>query len=207
MTRRRPGNPYQKPDRFSRQAKEEGYAARSVYKLQDIQRRTRLLRPGQRVVDLGCAPGSWLGYAAEQVGARGVVVGVDLEEPTVRPGPVIVRSVLEVEPAEILEALGGPADVLLSDMAPRTTGDTFGDHVRQIELANRALTVALAVLAPGGAFVCKVFDGEEAHAFVQSIRPHFAETRRVRPEAVRQNSREFFVVATGFVPPPPAPAA
>lgn len=201
MTRRRAGNPYRKPDRFTQKAREEGFAARSVYKLQDIQRRTRLLKPGQRVVDLGCSPGSWLGYAAGEIGPRGVIVGVDIEEPTVRPGPVIVRSVLEVEPAEIMDALGGRADVVLSDMAPRTTGDTFGDHVRQIELATRALTLACALLEPGGSFVCKVFDGEEAHAFVQSVRPHFAETRRVRPEAVRQNSREFFVVATGFVAP------
>lgn len=203
---RRPENPYQKPDRFTIQAKEEGYAARSVFKLKEIQASHRLLRPGQRVVDLGCSPGSWLVYAAEQVGSRGVVVGVDIQEPTARPGPFLLRSVLEVTPEELSAALGGPADVVLSDMAPNTTGDPTGDHFLQVELASRARDLALALLAPGGAFVCKVFDGQDAHPFVMSLRPHFTEVKRARPEAVRKNSREFFVVATGFRGAPAAPS-
>lgn len=207
MSRGRPSkgggraNPYRKPDRFTVQAKEEGYAARSVFKLKEIQQRLRILKPGQRVVDLGCSPGSWLAYVAEIVGRTGTVVGVDLTVPNVAPGTILVKSVLEVAPEELLAALGGRADVLLSDMAPLTTGDTSGDHFAQIELASHARDLALAVLAPGGAFVCKVFDGADAHAFVQSLRPHFAETKRVRPEAVRQNSREFFVVSTGYSGP------
>ncbi len=193
-------NPYRKPDRFTVQAKDEGYAARSVFKLKEIQQRLRVLKPGQRVVDLGCSPGSWLAYVAEVVGRSGVVVGVDITVPKVTPGPVIVKSVLEVTAEELVAALGGRADVVLSDMAPLTTGDTSGDHFAQLELATRARDLAFEILAPGGAFVCKVFDGEDAHAFVQSLRPRFAETKRVRPEAVRQNSREFFVVSTGYSP-------
>jgi 23S rRNA (uridine2552-2'-O)-methyltransferase len=200
VSRKRPSNPYRKPDRFTRQAKEEGYAARSVFKLREIQQRCRILRPGQRIVDLGCAPGSWLAYAAEVAGPSGVVLGVDIEEPTVRPGPVLVKSVYDVTADEIVAALGGPADVVLSDMAPRTTGDPTGDHFVQIELATRAFELACAVLAPGGAFACKVFDGQDAHGFVQRVRASFGELRRVRPEAVRQNSREFFVVAMGYAP-------
>jgi 23S rRNA (uridine2552-2'-O)-methyltransferase len=201
-------NPYRRPDRFTVEAKEQGYAARSVFKLREIQDRLRILHPGQRVVDLGCSPGSWLAYAAEQVGARGLVLGVDIEEPTGfprdgRPGPVLVKSALEVTPEEILEALGGPADVVLSDMAPRTTGDPTGDHFVQIELATRALELAAAVLAPGGTFVCKVFDGQDAPAFANAVRARFDELKRQRPEAVRQNSREFFLVALGFKPPAP----
>lgn len=192
---RRGKNPY-RGDRFTAKAKEEGYAARSVYKLQEIQRRTSLLRRGQRVVDLGCHPGSWARYVAEQVGDSGVVVGVDLEETAIPRGRFLHRSVMELTPQELNEALGGLADVVLSDMAPRTTGDTFGDHVRQIELAQQAVHLALGVLRVGGHLVLKVFDGEDAHAFVQSIRPHFTHVKRVKPEAVRQVSREFFLVCT-----------
>jgi 23S rRNA (uridine2552-2'-O)-methyltransferase len=196
---RRVDNPYKKPDRFTIQAKEEGYAARSVFKLKEIQARHRVFRPGMRVVDLGCSPGSWLVYAAEQVGRSGVVVGVDIQEPTAKPGPVLVKSVLDVTSAELREALGGHgASVVLSDMAPNTTGDPTGDHFLQLELAGKARDLALELLEPGGAFVCKVFDGQDAHPFVLSLRPHFAEVKRARPEAVRKNSREFFVVATGF---------
>ncbi|MEQ1568599.1 MAG: RlmE family RNA methyltransferase [Myxococcota bacterium] len=201
MSRKKPANPYRKPDRFAVQAKEEGYAARSVFKLREIDQRARLLRPGQRVVDLGCSPGSWSTYAAERVGGRGVVLGVDIDEPAVRAGPVLVKSVLEVTADEILAALGGPPDVFLSDMAPRTTGDPSGDHYIQIELATRAFELAEATLVDGGSFVCKVFDGTDAHAFVQRIRARFTDTKRVRPEAVRQNSREFFVVSTGKLGP------
>lgn len=196
-------NPYKKPDRFTIQAKEEGYAARSVFKLKEIQARHRLLRPGQRVVDLGCSPGSWLVYAAEQVGRTGIVVGVDIQEPTARPGPVIVKSVLEVTADELRAALGGHgANVVLSDMAPNTTGDPTGDHFLQVELASTARDLAFALLEPGGSFVCKVFDGQDAHPFVVSLRARFDEVKRARPEAVRKNSREFFVVATGFRPAP-----
>lgn len=193
MARRR--NPYKGRDRFTTQAHAEGYAARSVYKLSEIQRRFRVLGRGQRVVDLGCSPGSWWRYAAEQVGASGVVVGVDIYEPEVEAGPWLHRSVLDVTAEELREALGGPADVVLSDMAPRTTGDPFGDHVRQIELATRALELAGEISEPGAHFVCKVFDGEDAHAFVMSVRAAYETVKRVRPKAVRKNSREFFVVA------------
>jgi 23S rRNA (uridine2552-2'-O)-methyltransferase len=197
--RNRPANPYKRPDRFAKKAQGEGYAARSVYKLEEIVRRTRVLRRGDKVVDLGCSPGSWMAFAADAVGPSGRVLGVDIEEPKVHLGPVIVRSVLDVTADEIRDALGGPANAVLSDMAPRTTGDTFGDHVRQIELARAAHQLARELLAPGGSFVCKVFDGEEAHAFVQEVRTVFEETRRVRPEAVRTNSREFYVVGLGRV--------
>lgn len=155
-----------------------------------------------RAVDLGCAPGSWWKFAAQQVGRRGRVLGVDIAEPEVDCGPLLVRSVLEVTPADILEGLEGPPDVVLSDMAPRTTGDAFGDHVRQIELARCALALAVATLPEGGAFVVKVFDGEEAPDFVTDMRRHFGKLKRVKPEAVRQVSREFFVVAQARRTPP-----
>lgn len=203
--RKRGSNPY-RGDKLTERAREEGYAARSVYKLQELQKRFRLLRGGQRVVDLGCSPGSWWRYAAQVVGPGGVVVGVDIHEPEVRPGPWLHASVLELSADDLRQALGGDADVVLSDMAPRTTGDPFGDHVRQIELARRALSHAVACLRAGGAFVAKVFDGEDAPAFVDEVRGAFATVKRARPEAVRSRSREFFVVATGFTPREPRPA-
>ena len=195
-------NPWAKADRFTQKAKAEGYLARSVYKLEEIDRRFQIFKPGQRVADLGCSPGSWLVWADERVGPSGKVMGVDILEPGPVSVPFVVRDIFEVSPGDLMQALDGPADVVLSDMAPRTTGNTLGDHVRQIELATRALELAIGMLRPGGAFIVKVFDGEDAHGFVQAIRPHFEKVKRVRPEAVRQQSREFFVVATGFVPPP-----
>jgi 23S rRNA (uridine2552-2'-O)-methyltransferase len=160
---------------------------------------------GQRVVDLGCSPGSWLAFAQERVGASGVVVGVDIEEVKVGGATVLVRSIFDVTADELRAALGGPAHVVLSDMAPRTTGDPFGDHVRQIELARAALSIAKELLAPGGAFVCKVFDGEEAKAFVDEVRRAFRETRRIKPEAVRTNSRELYVVGLDRLAAAPNP--
>lgn len=211
-SRRSPAsNPYKKPDRFSIQAREDGYAARSVYKLQEIQRRTSILRRGQRVIDLGCAPGSWLAYAAEVVGPTGVVVGVDLDAPTVSPRPglvVLVGSAIDVSPDALREALGGPADVVLSDMAPRTTGDPTGDHFVQIELAHRALAIATEVLCPGGAFVCKVFDGQDVPAYTAAVRRAFpGGVKRMKPEAVRSSSREFYLVGTAFAPSSPSPSS
>lgn len=192
-------NPYKKPDRYTIEAKEQGYAARSVFKLREIQERHRILRPGQRIVDLGCSPGSWLVYAREIAGPSGTVLGVDINPPDVEHSPLLIQSALEVPPEAILEALSGRADVVLSDMAPRTTGDPTGDHFIQIELATRALQIAEAVLQPGGHFVCKVFDGEDAPAFTAALRARFREVKRARPEAVRQNSREFFLVGMTFL--------
>lgn len=191
-------NPYRKPDRFTKKAKAEGYAARSVYKLDELDKRFRLFSSGQSVVDLGCFPGSWSRYLIQRVGKKGSVVGVDLEEPTFGGATWIRRSVYEVTSDELLEALGGKADALVSDMAPRTTGHKLLDHVEQIELAQRALAVAIDIVKPGGHFVAKVFDGEDANGFCNEVKAHFGKIKRVRPEAVRKNSREFFLVGTGF---------
>jgi 23S rRNA (uridine2552-2'-O)-methyltransferase len=192
---------YKGRDPYGKRAKDQGYEARSVFKLQEIQRRFGLLRPGQRVVDLGCYPGSWSRYALEVLGGRGVLVGVDLTVPGFGGGTWIARSVYEVTPEELTEALGGPADVVLSDMAPATTGDGFTDHVQQIELARRALEVAVTLLAPGGSFVAKVFEGGEAKDFENEARVLFESVKRVRPDAVRKQSREWYLVAVGFRPP------
>jgi 23S rRNA (uridine2552-2'-O)-methyltransferase len=192
------GNPYRRPDRFSQKAKAEGYAARSVYKLEELDRRFHLLRRGQKVVDLGAAPGSWSKYVIERVGP-GNLVGVDITPVDLPGGIFLTRSVFDVTTEELQALLGGPADVVLSDMAPLTMGARDADHYAQIELARRAFDVAVAILKPGGSFVCKVFEGQDAKAFELDVRKRFDTTKRARPEAVRQVSREFFLVSTGFL--------
>ncbi len=179
------GQDYKRADHFSRQARAQGYAARSVFKLEEIQQRTALLQPGDRVVDLGCFPGSWSRYAREVIGEGGALVGVDFDAPQGVPGTFLEASVMDVEPAAILEVLGGPADAVLSDMAPRTSGDRFADHVRQIALAERALWFAAELLRPGGHFVAKVFEGAEAQGYVEAVRARFARVRRIKPRATR----------------------
>lgn len=186
-------NPYT-ADRFSRRAKAEGYAARSVYKLQEMDRRHALLRPGDRVLDLGCHPGSWLEYAAQRVGPRGQVVGVDLEPTPAAAANVrtVAADVFDLDP----ESLGPDAfDVVLSDMAPSTIGHAFTDAARSAALAERALELALRVLKPGGRFVAKIFLGEGEARLRDQVRGHFNRVKFAKPEAVRQRSREVYLIA------------
>ena len=179
-------------------AKEEGYAARSVYKLQEIDQRFKLLKKGQRVMDLGCAPGSWSAFAIEQIGPKGALVGIDLTPVSLPGGTFLTKSIFDITSEELVQILGDKPDLVLSDMAPLTTGARDADHFAQIELATGALQVAVASLVSGGSFVVKVFEGQDAKAYELEVRKHFSTTKRVKPEAVRQNSREFFLVATGF---------
>lgn len=184
-------------DHWARKAKEEGYAARSVFKLDEIHKRFPVVPRGGKGtgVDLGCFPGSWSKWLIQQ-GVR--VVGVDLKAPELTGGTWIVASALEVTAEQLLEAAGGPVDLLVSDMAPNTTGNKFTDHVRQIELATRALDLAKQVLTPGGAFVAKVFDGGDAPAYVKSVQGAFREFKRIKPDATRDSSVEFFVAGRGL---------
>lgn len=186
---------YTRPDHFAKKAKAQGYAARSVFKLEEIDLRFKLVKRGGSAVDLGCFPGSWSRYLL----SKGMgVVGVDLKAPELAGGTWIVRSVMEVEAEELLAAGGGPADLFVSDMAPNTSGNRFTDHIRQIGLAERALALGILCLKPGGAFVAKVFDGEDANGYIKAIEAKFTAVKRVKPDATRDRSIEFFVVATGF---------
>jgi 23S rRNA (uridine2552-2'-O)-methyltransferase len=202
-------NPYAKPDAFTQRAKAEGYPARSVYKLEEIDRRTRLLRPGQRVLDLGCAPGSWLLYAAQKVGRGGQVRGVDLTPLKIALPPqarAIVGDALSPE-GEVADfvAGGAPYDVVLSDMAPSTTGTRIADQARSAELVDRTLDVAEAYLAPGGAWVAKLFMSESIVELRKRVRTLFEDERVIRPEGTRQISYEVFLVGLGKRTEPSTP--
>lgn len=190
-----PRNPYKKADSFTRAAKAQGYPARSVFKLEEIDRRTRLLRAGQRVLDLGAAPGSWSKYAAERVGPKGRVLAVDLSEINAAM-PAHVERIQGDVFALAAEELGraGPYDVVVSDMAPATTGTRFADQARSFELFMRAVDVAEKMLAPGGSFVGKLFMGEDFARARDRLRDLFDEVRVLRPEATRSQSYEVFLV-------------
>ena len=184
-------------DHYTRRAKKEKYPARSVYKLEEIQRKHHLIRKGHKVLDLGCSPGSWLLYAARQTGGSGKVVGVDL-----KPVKIQVPSHVEVLTADVLnmdtQALDKGFDVVLSDMAPATTGNKTVDAARSIGLCESALYIAKAALVPGGAFVCKVFQGSDFNSFSEEIRTSFKERKIFKPRSSRKESKEIFIIGLGF---------
>jgi 23S rRNA (uridine2552-2'-O)-methyltransferase len=192
---------YDPRDRFFRKAKAEGLRARSAYKLDEIQRRFRVVPPGGRVLDLGAAPGGWLQVAAREAGPRGFVLGVDLEPIARLPGPVEtwVADALAPELAARLRAQGrAPYHAVLSDLAPRTSGIREADEARSLELAERALALALGVLEPSGSFVVKVFMGGGFEAFLRTCKASFSKVRVARPEpSVARRSRELYIVGTG----------
>lgn len=186
-------------DHYTDRAKKEGFPARSVYKLSEMQEKWRFLKPGQRVLDLGCAPGSWLLYAAKIVGPKGKVVGVDKTPVALeKSGPAVALEgdVLDLEGAWVREA-GGAFDVVLSDMAPATTGNKATDTARSMALAEAALAVADRVLSPGGYFVCKVFEGADLPGFVESVKARFDRHKRFVPQSSRKASKEIFIIGMG----------
>ena len=185
-------------DPFVRAAKVKGYRSRAAFKLSEIDDRFHLLRPGARVIDLGCAPGGWIQLALER--KAGVVVGVDLlpTEP-LPPATLLLMDFTDPACAAALEeALGGPADLVLSDMAPNTTGHRSTDHLRIIDLGEQAAAFAVTVLAPGGAFVAKAFQGGETAGLIAGLKRQFAAVRNVKPKASRAESSEVYIVASGF---------
>ena len=187
-------------DPYVAQAQRLGYRSRAAFKLIELDDRFRLLLPGRRVVDLGCAPGGWTQVAVERVGSNGAVLGVDLAETTPITGAAILRADIH-DPAAVTAIkaeLGGLADLVLSDMAPSTTGHAATDHLRIVALAEAAFVVAGEVLKPGGAFVAKVFQGGAEGALLAQLKLAFAELRHAKPPASRAESAETYVIAKGF---------
>ena len=187
-------------DPYVAAARREGYRSRAAFKLIELDDRFSLLKRGAKVVDLGCAPGGWTQVAVERVGPRGRVVGVDQTETAPIAGAVLLRADLTDEAAgdAIRQALGGEADIVLSDMAPATTGHAATDHLRILVLAEAAFAIAEQILKPGGVFLAKVFQGGAEGELLAHLKRSFAELRHAKPPASRAESAETYVVAKGF---------
>lgn len=186
-------------DHYTRLARRERFPARSVYKLQEIQKRFAVIRPGNAVLDLGCAPGSWLMQAAELAGPGGRVVGVDPTPVTIRlPAHAGVHTMDAFElVADPVAFFGQAFDVVLSDMAPATTGSPGVDAARSYNLCQAALAIAHRALRSGGAFVCKIFQGEDFKSFSLAVKAGFAECRIFKPQSSRKASREIYIIGKG----------
>jgi 23S rRNA (uridine2552-2'-O)-methyltransferase len=190
---------YNKKDHYHRKAKEEGFLARSAYKLQELQKKFRLLHNGSRVLDLGCAPGAWVQVALPLVGEKGCVVGIDLEKieektlshPRFR---FIHGDAFKLKAEDLPEA---PFDVVLSDMAPKTSGVKVRDQALSADLCLHALAVAKQTLKPGGALVVKLFEGEDAERVRKEISASFGQLKLFRPESTRVASSEIYLIAQG----------
>ncbi|MDR1044254.1 MAG: RlmE family RNA methyltransferase [Candidatus Adiutrix sp.] len=186
-------------DHYSRKARQEGYPARSVYKLEEIDAKYKLLKPEQRVLDLGCAPGSWTLYAAAKVGPGGRVLGLDLHPPeTAFPPQVrLGRADLLAENLDWLEEEGS-FDLVLSDMAPQTMGRREVDQARSLELCRMAWLQAEKWLKAGGHFLFKIFQSPDGDDFIRALKPRFEKITRLKPRATRGQSPEIFVLGQKF---------
>src|SRR5215470_10349572 len=187
-------------DPYIAEARRLGYRSRAAFKLIELDDRYRLLRPGARVLDLGCAPGGWTQVALERVGASGCVVGIDIADTVPIAGAAILRADIHDASVavKVTVELGGLADVVLSDIAPSTTGHAATDHLRIVALAEAAFAVASGVLKPGGSLVAKMFQGGAQGMLLAELKRGFAEVRHAKPPASRTRSVETYVVAQGF---------
>ena len=186
-------------DTFFKRAKQEGYAARSIFKLEEIDKRHGLFKKGARVLDLGCRPGSWLQYAAKVGGEGAQLVGVDRTplDFTMPNCRVLVGDIYDLAPSQLLGPLGA-FDVVLSDMAPDTSGVRSADQARSEALFERAFYIAEQTLERGGHFVGKLFQGPDFQKIVKQARTLFADVKLVKPESSRKESIEQYVVALGY---------
>lgn len=188
-------------DHYFQRAKQDNYPARSVYKLKEADKRFKLLRPGQKVLDLGAAPGSWSLYAAGKIGPTGRLLALDLN-----PLSIELPEQARFLQCDVFDEIGaghqlimetGPFDVVLSDMAPRTTGVKFADQARSLELAAQALALCNACLIKGGSFVVKFFEAQEAKQLLDEMRSVFVRVQGFKPKSSRAESKEMFYIATG----------
>jgi 23S rRNA (uridine2552-2'-O)-methyltransferase len=189
---------YNPRDRYFHKAKEEGFAARSVFKLEEIDKKFKLFKPHQTVLDLGASPGSWSQYASKAVGANGKVLGVDLSPVTVKlPNAVFIQADLRDLNLEEIFAQHGfkpPFDIVMSDMAPKTTGIRMTDQARSLELCELALDVAHRFLKKDGHFICKLFHSDDFGKLRDAIKKSFAKVEAVKPDSTRKISKEIFLV-------------
>ncbi|MCD6233030.1 RlmE family RNA methyltransferase [bacterium] len=183
------------PDDFYRKrAKEEGYPARSVYKLKEIEERYSLCKEGDKVLDLGCAPGSWLLYISKKVGSRGKVVGVDIEDIRIQKPKNVVFIKKDIRDLKSSDLSITNFDAVLSDLAPSTSGIKSLDAARSLELAQLAFEKSKLLLSKGGKFLYKVFEGEGLEGFIRTLREHFRTVKKFRPRATSKGSREIYII-------------
>lgn len=186
-------------DHYSRLAKKENYPARSVYKLQEIQSRYKLIKKGGRVLDLGCYPGSWTIYASGLVGEKGTVVGIDLKKLDIKiPSNALVYQcdIFNIDD-NTLFSIGKDFDVVISDMAPATTGSKSVDAVRSYDLCMAALDIANNVLLHNGSFLCKIFQGEDFNEFLEMVKAAFNTYKIFKPQSSRKFSKEIYIIGLG----------
>lgn len=190
-------NPWE--DHLTRRARSEGYPARSVYKLEEIQQKFTIMRQGDVVLDLGCSPGSWMLYAARQVGRNGKVFGIDLKPIDIKLPPnaaAVEDDILNMAETGFLPGTKG-LNAVLSDMAPATTGRKDVDALRSFELCEMALNVAQDHLKTDGHFVCKIFQGNDFNAFQKNVKSLFKSCKIFKPESCRKQSKEIYIIAKG----------
>lgn len=202
---------YNPQDRYFKKAKQEGYRSRAAYKLLELQQRYRIIKPGDKVIDLGAAPGGWLQVAAKIVGQNGRVIGVDLQSmQNFAEGQVILLSgdiaSKEIQ-QQITQLLSGPANCVLSDLAPKLSGIRDADMARCLDLNRIALAVAIELLRPGGTLLVKSFISDDLQTFSAELKQYFSTVQRTKPDATRQGSSEFYFYAKGFTARPNATAS
>jgi 23S rRNA (uridine2552-2'-O)-methyltransferase len=189
---------YNPKDHYFKKAKEQNFAARSVFKLEEIDQRFRVLKPGLKVLDLGASPGSWSQYASQKIGPDGRVLGVDLSPVTVKlPNAIFIQADLrDLQLEQVFQEHGfqPPFDLVLSDMAPKTTGIRITDQARSMELCELALDIARRFLRPGGHFVCKLFHSDDFTKLRDEIKKSFDKFEAVKPDSTRKISKEIFLV-------------
>lgn len=189
-------------DHYFKRAKSDNYPARSVYKLKEIDKRFKLLSQGDKILDLGAAPGSWTMFASEKVGQQGLVLAVDLNpaETGFSENVTFLQGDVFDPPREVAEAMSekGPFNTVISDMAPKTTGHKSTDQARSMALAEEALALACEHLILGGNFVVKVFQGPDEQDYTKALRRVFENVKSFKPKSSRQESKEIFFVARGF---------
>jgi len=189
---------YNPKDYYFRKAKQENFAARSVFKLEEIDKKYRLFHPNQLVLDLGAAPGSWSQYSSQKIGAGGRVLGVDLSPITVslKNATFIQADLRDLNLEDLFREQGftPPFDLVLSDMAPKTTGIRITDQTRSMELCELALDVARRFLKPNGHFVCKLFHSDDFNKLRDEIKKSFEKFEALRPDSTRKISKEIFLI-------------
>jgi len=178
-------------------AQKQGYPARSVYKLKEIDEKYKIIKRGDKVLDLGCAPGSWLLYISEKTGNKGKAVGIDTEDIEIAGKPnvsFIKKSIFDLKDSDFKEKF----QAVVSDLAPKTSGVKFLDSEKSLEMAEKSFEIAKSFLEPGGNFICKVSENDSSRELFEKVKERFEFAKRFRPKAVSSQSKEFYIIGKGF---------